>query len=321
MRRWIRIALYASLSVSLANTATALISVGAFEAIDNAADVAIVDELAYVSDSGFGLRIIDISDTENPEEIGNYPTYGNSYEISRDLQVSDGFAYVYLWDEGIQIIDVMNPSAPIEVNVMEFDHDYVEFDVVDGLAYVVTESRTGASDLLIIDVSDPLAPVQIGTLDLVGVPASLTVEGDLVYVGIGDRFGNDEPTLLRVIDVSDPTAPVEVGSTSTRGVPGDIEVVDDLAYITTNPPGFISGEGPSALQIFDVSDPSVPAEKGALQFGDGVGDVEVVEGLAYLTRSTGIQAVDISDPSAPGLLGILAGRGFARDIEGSAGLA
>jgi hypothetical protein len=94
------------------------------------------------------------------------------------------------------VIDVSNPTAPVELGSVRPSSSYVEgVDVVGGLAYVADAS----SGLRVIDVSDPAAPVELGALAMPSSARDVEVVGGLAYVAAAGSG-------LRVIDVSDPAA-------------------------------------------------------------------------------------------------------------------
>lgn len=72
--------------------------------------VAVSGSYAYVADGSQGLRIIDISDPENPVETGYLDTSG----FVSGVAINGGNAYVADGSEGLRIIDVSDPTAPTE---------------------------------------------------------------------------------------------------------------------------------------------------------------------------------------------------------------
>jgi len=144
--------------------------------------------------------------------------------------------------------------------------------------------------LHIIDVSNPAAPVEVGAVGTPGAAFDVDVVDGLAYVAGGSSG-------LRIIDVSNPAAPVEVGALDIPGDARGVAVLGGLAYVAVRgaPPRFFG------LRIIDVSNPAAPVEVGAVVPG-AVGNVEVVEGLAYLT-SAALLVIDVSDPAAPMELG------------------
>jgi len=68
-----------------------------------------------VADYDSGLRIIDISDPSNPQEVGFYDTQGRAW----DVWVVDTLAYVADYQYGVRVINVAEPSSPSEVGFFD----------------------------------------------------------------------------------------------------------------------------------------------------------------------------------------------------------
>jgi len=60
-------------------------------------------------------------------------------------------------DEGLSIVDMSDPTAPVEVGYLEFRGYVNDIFVSGGLAYIAN----GRSGLRIVDVSEPTTPVEV----------------------------------------------------------------------------------------------------------------------------------------------------------------
>lgn len=67
-----------------------------------------VDETA-----GGRLRIWDIGDKQNIVQVGQYQSGGTT--SIHNVFVRDGFAYISYYTEGVRVVDVRDPAAPVEV--------------------------------------------------------------------------------------------------------------------------------------------------------------------------------------------------------------
>jgi hypothetical protein len=232
---------------------------------------------------------------------------------AEDVAVVGDRAYVVgsdTLDTGwLRVIDVSDPTFPVERGVLEMPYEPRDLEVTGGLAYVA-----GGIGLHIIDVSNPAVPVELGVFETQGGANDLEVVGDIVYLTSGD---------LLMIDVSDPAVPVELGAFDTPGRTYDVRVVGDIAYlvgetITVGPDGFPTYSG--WLRVIDVSNPAFPVELGALldlgapsDWPDVPFDVEVVGNAAYVVGVTyrvgrpgfrhpihgWLRTIDVSNPAAP----------------------
>ena len=84
-------------------------------AIGNVSNVKVSGNYAYFLVNNYYpnnsfLKIADISNPSNPVVLGSIPFVNSSY----DLDVLSGFVFVATYQMGIRIIDVNNPSQPIE---------------------------------------------------------------------------------------------------------------------------------------------------------------------------------------------------------------
>ncbi|MCB0295854.1 MAG: hypothetical protein KDG51_11585, partial [Calditrichaeota bacterium] len=75
--------------------------------------VAVGGNLAYLAD-GNNLRIVDVSDPDNPFQVGALPVNG-----AMNLAVEGGLAYIAASNLGLRIIDVSNPAAPAETGFFD----------------------------------------------------------------------------------------------------------------------------------------------------------------------------------------------------------
>ncbi len=217
-------------------------------------------------------------------QVGETPRASISFV---DVEVVDGLAYVLGGDPTgglapgfLRIFDVSDPAAPVEVGSLEVDRGAADLKVVEGVAYVVSNSGFifSTPGLWLIDVSDPTAPFDIAYFDT-GISSGVDVVDGMAFVAASAG--------LWVIDVSDPAAPAAVS------VPGpgatfslDVEVAGGLAFLVGN-----------GLRVVDVSDPTTPVEVGSLP-GSDFRDIELAERLAYVAGALGLQVIDVSDPAA-----------------------
>ena len=83
--------------------------------INDAQDVEIVDNYAYIADDSAGLKIVDISNPNQPILIASI-----DMSNAKDVEIVDNYAYVAdgyssftIIDSGFKIIDISNPKKPI----------------------------------------------------------------------------------------------------------------------------------------------------------------------------------------------------------------
>ena len=177
-----------------------------------------------------GVQVIDITDPAAPvpkgvanEEMSDYSELDGAQGV-KTFQIQDAhYAIVAAeYDDGVQLIDVSNPTALVAMGTAEDGEDFTMLNdafAVDTfvLGYEVYAIVTAMADdgVQLIDVTNPSAPVAIGTaLHNVGSMLELDgpydvetfVMGDSMYAIIAAYNDNG----VQLMDISDPTAPVAV---------------------------------------------------------------------------------------------------------------
>ena len=320
------------------------------------------------SNKDHGIEIIDISDPTNPTSVSRVAD-----DTSKLLKNANGNAittiggntYVVVAsneDDGIQIIDISNPTSPTAVGKLEDDGNSactaepslaegtkcldgareVAIYTTSGSTYAVVAARDD-DGIEIIDISDPTNPTSVGRLtetddtnrELNGAKgvAIETINGT-PYAVVGSMHDDG----IQIIDISDPTNPTAVGSLDDEdGGINDtgectveercLEGAKGVAIETINgtPYAFVAGQNDDGIEIIDISDPTNPTsvsrvvDTGTTQCTvengerclDGVrqmttaqvGDIGATSGTYYLITvgkaDDGVGIINISDPENP----------------------
>jgi hypothetical protein len=271
--------------------------IGHIEDIGSPHDVYVSGDYAYIADSYNEIRIIEISDKANPEEINFFDPQGprrgqGVYYSDPLLYIADGY--------GMLIVNVTNPVDPVEVGFHHTSGFALKIYLQGEFAYVA--DREGG--LLIVNVSDPWNPWRVsryfdaGSVHVLDV----VVSGDYAYVAMGGLG-------LRIVDVSDPVDPYEVGFYDTEGTAESLQVSGSIVYLA---------DGDAGLRVFDISDPTTPHEVGFYNASDGgyAQDVFLSGGYVYVGDgpSSLLQVFDAIDPSSPDLVGEYETMGYVRGI-------
>lgn len=125
--------------------------------LENAWNVQVVGNTAYVADGTGGLATVDVGDPLAPSFLGRVPFGG----VAEDLVVDDGVAYVAAGSAGMVLVDVADPAAPVVLSEVETGGSAVGVAYADGRAYVAAWN-----DTRVYDVSDAAAPSMISSLRL-----------------------------------------------------------------------------------------------------------------------------------------------------------
>jgi hypothetical protein len=278
--------------------------------------------------------------------VGSVETPGDA----KSVYVSGNYAYVAADDEGLQVIDIINPESPEIVGSLTMQNSGRAWlvHVSDSYAYVVS-NLTGDFSLEAIDIGDPQNPASVSYFGAQGSPQDLHVSGDYAYVvwEATSITGEQQAGGLKIIDISDPENPVRASYTSTgtgaQGVfasgnyayvadggwngllifdvrnhqnPNNISTldVDDATklYVSGNY-AYVAGSGD--LQVIDVSDPYNPQSVGSVERSTGAQGIYVTGSYAYIAAyEDGIDVINIADPQNPTLLTTVDTPGKAVDI-------
>ncbi len=159
-------------------------------------------QYAYIGESGVSINNID--DPANPFQAGGFMVTGDPL----DVVVKDGFMFIAMGENGMQIADISIPgTARVVSDVSTEDANGV--DVSGVYAYVAD----GINGFKVIDVSDPFNPELVSNLPIDGTVVKVNVEGDFAYLAANSG--------MIVIDISDPLMPYIFSSLET-----DVEIMD-----------------------------------------------------------------------------------------------
>jgi len=174
------------------------------------------------------LTILDVSNPASPTLIGQTETLTNPVT---SVFVTDRYAYLVIYGDGMCIVDISNPSHPIRRGC--YHYPGMNDVVVDGnYAYL-----GGFGFLYVLDVSDPDAPVYCGRYEPRDTINAVAVREKNLYA-LSDTY-------IRVLDLTTPCTPTLRSIYS--GIGGrDILFAGDLAYVPANHKG---------VRILNVSDP------------------------------------------------------------------
>lgn len=132
-------------------------------------DVCSFDTIVYLATADGGLRIINISEPDNPVEISNI--LNNSFAVAFDKQ------YVYTFSADFFIINVDDPTNPYIVSSLQNHTSSGDIDlfISDNYAYWADWS------LGVIDISDPENPIQVTTFDGKDRGLGVAAAGDKIF--------------------------------------------------------------------------------------------------------------------------------------------
>jgi hypothetical protein len=238
---------------------------------------------------GGGAEICIIETASVPPPVLSRTTVSGP-TATRDLTVSGNLLFASMDQEGLVIIDISDPTAPVVLsNFVAQNNDEVLACAVSGsYAYLAVDS--GNQGLQVLDVSDPTAPVFLGSSGYRMIDA--VVDGtDLFTI---EDFQN---WVVR-FDLGDPANPQEVDRYFTGWTANRLHVVDDRLYWTG---GVVTAAGYGEIGVFDLNAFGA-GPLGVLRPYGGI-DVWISPPYAFLTTdglygSVGLNVVELLSESS-----------------------
>ncbi len=256
-------------------------------------DLKVVNDYAYLIDDWYyganKFRAIDVSDPNNPLQVGEMPLISANYKYAFDV-TADGYAYFLTIINNdvlrLHTVNVQDPSNMTEVATVDFaGNDFSDLYVNGNHLYASL-----VTSFVIFDVSDPLNPEICGTVTPDKGVRVIEIKGDLAFVT--SRLYNSWDTKFYIYDLSDPCNPNELSSAI---IPYANELVVDLSVGN----GLLTVIRSSRGYVYQVSDPSNPLFLQTIEKTDFYHqflDVNSYNNYLYLTESTyGVRIFDIGD--------------------------
>ncbi|UCG43183.1 MAG: hypothetical protein JSU73_00790, partial [candidate division WOR-3 bacterium] len=152
---------------------------------DPALDVAVREDLAFVANGDSGLRIVNVSNPDRPNEVGFFLRAG----YTRAVSVQENYAYVADEDSGLRVIDVSDPANPQQVGrvvmpdvpVFAFVPEQPVSDTLN-LVYLAVSSR----GMRMVNATNPRRPQPFGHYNTPGSASGLCLSGSTVFVADGE---------------------------------------------------------------------------------------------------------------------------------------
>ncbi len=251
-------------------------------------DIDVAGNYAYMTSPCEGLKIIDISDPNDPILAGYYDD-PDSCETYWDMVVSGGYVYAAA-ESGLEILDVTSPSNPHPVANFPIPYAYT-IAISGNLVYL-----GGWQSLDVVDISDPLQPQSIISYPIACV--EIQIKDSHAYIAGVD-------SQLIVADISTPSTPQFIDTTFCSNGLRSASMSGSYLYVgvgVMNPEGF--GRSYDTLEIYSLDNPASPSlvTKYGVPPIAGV-NISITGTRAYLTGWDAIAILDVANPAAPSLLG------------------
>ena len=227
------------------------------------------------------LRIFDISDPEVPSVISQYEFADNILGLAMNRDA----VYIANGHEGVQRLDVSNPSAPV-VSGGSPTRGQANAIAVIGPHAFVADNSVGFD---VVRVIDDVA--RVGEYLAIGFPRSIAAAGNFVYLV-------DQPEGLIVFDITTPESPEPIGQLPLGGTRSRVFVPQWLPGLPV-PTVICVASGRDGLQVVDVSDPTVPTIAAQVPTSGPPRSVVLRAQEAFVLSETTLEVFDLSDPMQP----------------------
>lgn len=229
------------------------------------------DVLCVLADD---LLVFDVS-TPLPIEASSRP-------LDNDTDVELVGQHAFLSTNGLEVLDVSNPYAPVLVGALAGIQG--QLDAEGDILYSASDG-----DFRVIDIHDPSLPALLGSETFSGTVRDVAAAGELAFVSTAIDG-------LFVVDVENPAEPSVVGSAPATGASGNerwvkVAAMGEVAAVATVDHG---------IRVISAADPADPIEVAAIDsvaYGDGAALSNDVVFIAAEYR--GLRVVDVSDPADP----------------------
>jgi hypothetical protein len=203
--------------------------------------LAVGSGLVYLADMAMGLRIVDVSNPTLPVEVGSVPLAGTPRAVSLGGTGLGGFglvgsyAVVACGDEGVAVVDVSDPTNPVEVGSTAVDAPRAGSVVVRGhYAYVAAGEAAVYGGLHTVELQDPTDPVEVGaSQDDLGVTRSALQDS----FALGSQFFQANQSAIFDISAVPPVYTAVLDWSSVGNVPyaTDIAVRNGAVFVAAAP--------------------------------------------------------------------------------------
>jgi hypothetical protein len=239
----------------------------------------------------FGMIIIDFSNPLFPSKVGFYDLSGTSSEGISDIKVENDLAYILTRQNGLKIVDISDPSAPVEIgNYIDSNHGFSGLYINSNFAYL---PHWGG--LTVLDISNPSSPIEVSNSNINFEHLIAThSHGTLVFMAGQQIIENQSSYNLHIIDVSDPNNPEDIVQYETFYPIEEMIGTDSILYVHQQ--RFFET---SRFLVFDITTPSLPIEIDYIDFDHNLEDSIIQGDFIYFTTSVGVACIDISNPIEP----------------------
>ena len=243
------------------------------------------NDTAYLLSDLDGVRVFDLTNPAQPQQIGMMPTSVGGFEftiqetVERNQYLADGKLFIPDQARGLTIVDVRDPRSPTRIGqyVSPVPDWMFDIEVVDKIAYVASRY----AGLRIVDVTNPDNMVELAYDDErkdlhLQNPVDIDMYNDYALIA-------DANTPFLLWDVSDPNSPKQIGDVYddiATDSGDDLVVWGNYVYLSASglQDAFYPGWG---LWVIDISNPENPQAVNFIDLLNGEWSLSVQDGVLY----------------------------------------
>jgi hypothetical protein len=255
----------------------------------SAVGVDVKGRYAYVADMEAGLKVLDLAEPSNPQQVGDLDT--QDYNVTRSVAVSDSFVFIE-WRllPNFRSVDISDPTDPQMAGgdtLWEWAEDMV---LRDSFVYCSENYQ-----FQVVSVARPRSPMVLGSCGLPEMTRGygMDVRDTLAFIANG-LVG------LQIVDVARPDSPAIVGTLAPPNGACDVAVRDTFAYVVSGNLYVASVANPASPYLIDSV--VLPNFGAALA---GCDSLLFVGSWDVLASKTEIRLLDIRNPAEPVSVGSL----------------
>ena len=276
-------------------------------------------DLALVAADGYGLDVVDVSNPESPQ----FDTAVVRADLAEDVWLDGTRAFVADYRGGVRIVDVSDPSQPVELGGMDSLGQRSTCEAVAARDSFAFAGWRPYPPLRSIDVTDPAHPEIVAGVWTEAIPMDMVLRDTWLYVVGAQRF--------HAVNVARPREPVLVGSCNGDGVA--VVVQDSFAYTAAGQTRITNVARPDSpyvvatiyghqasgiavrdtflyipagydtVWVYSVASPAAPRLVGYTPMPTHLWDIALADSVAAVATVSGLELISLADPAHPQRLG------------------
>ena len=215
-----------------------------------------VSNLSVGGSSQIQLRVFDVAELASPILVGALHLSRITLTTRLALRVDGSTAFI-THPNGLETIDIKNPSQPVLLNGESFAFSPVDSWLEGNFLYLLAYEASVTPSVEIFDVSIPEAKEHVRSVPLSSVAdrvRKIRVHQDFAYVAGSQTMNPGSPPAgLIVLDVSDPASAHIVASVDLPKPAELLAILNDTAWVGSGPQNTVLH-----IAAVNIEDPRAP---------------------------------------------------------------